>query len=629
MAFAVILCVAVISSDKKIVGKLVPNLLDQSFSFGTPSGGYSHDIAVDMQTNIPMLDCEIYYTTDGSMPAKESEKYETPLYYTVGEGLRLVQIKASVYLDGEQIGGPYNATYILTEMPEALKDTLIVSINSEEEGLFGEESGILYPAYSFVKTDSDEDWNHIHAQNFAQKGKDWVRQAHVAVMDDKGKVVLDQDCGLSVSGSHGSIMHYPFSLQLKADSSYQEDKNVFRYDFYKERSMNENGMLYYDSISLKNSGNDYAWGELREDTHGTILKNTLGTRMAKELGLFASDQRIAIVFLNGEFYNIAYLNADLKKKTISVQTGLNDDYIITKKSTEKLCLTDCGLKKIYHSFPDLSDSDIFTRRDEFERKVDVEHLFRYYAFELIVGNTDWTTNNYAMWRYIGNRKQDNLYSDGKYRYWVFDMDCMYQTQEWMTDPWDAIFGETKSENCLLPILMQIDDYKAQFANTVFDELNSETFSEEHMMRLVEEENDRLSPWFTWMYGEDAERERQEDVELLKQRMLARREQVMGYLKQYFGVEDLYTLSIGRGKGLGNVRCNSLELATDSYMGTYDSSYPVKISYEDSAADTIDYWLVNGEKIETEELTIQKSMIKNGMVTVEPVLKRQRKSISFT
>ena len=48
-----------------------------------------------------------------------------------------------------------------------------------------------------------------------------------------------------------------------------------------------------------------------------------------------------------------------------------------------------------------------------------------------------------------------------------------------------------------------------------------------------------------------------------------------------------------------------------------------MEYIGTAGDTIDYWSVNGEKVETQELMITADMIRDGVVTVEPVTMREK------
>ena len=69
--------------------------------------------------------------------------------------------------------------------------------------------------------------------------------------------------------------------------------------------------------------------------------------------------------------------------------------------------------------------------------------------------------------------------------------------------------------------------------------------------------------------------------------------------------------------------NSLYLVDELYTGTYDAAYPARMEYIGAAGDTIDYWIVNGEKVETQELMITADMIRDGVVTVEPVTMREK------
>lgn len=623
-SFSMVLAICILLPRYRIVEKVSPQRLDRSFSFGLADGLYDEDITIQISTNVPLLkETEIYYTMDGSMPDRRSKRYEQPLTFRVEDGLKVIHLRASVYQGETLVGGPYDGTWLLTNVPESLQDMLIVSIIADKDDLFSPEYGILYPPKSYVSTSFEGGWDEVHAQNFAQKGEEWVRPAQIKIFEGNGRVVINQKCGLSVSGNHGAIMHYPFSLNCKADSSYDPDKNRFLYDFFGEQNLKQSENYYYDSISLKNSGNDYYWGELRDDVRGTMLRNTVGLRMADEAGLLASKQRLALVYLNGEFYNLAYLSTNPNEKTLSVKTGLNDEYIVVDKEGERYAFTYFKLKKLYHCFPDIENSHIFERREKFERKVNMEELFRYYAFECIVGNADWPRNNYAMWRYIGNENEGNPYSDGKFRHWVYDLDCIYNLEDWLDDPWVALFENPNGETCLLITLLQIEDYRNQFINTVLDQMNSETFSEEHILEIIEEENNRFAPWFQWVYGEEAELGRQENVALLKQNVLARREQVMRYLERYFQVNSPYELQMLPSDRMGVVHMNSLYLDNELYDGMYDSSYPVKIEYIGAAGDMIDYWIVNGERVETPELTITAGMIKDGMVTVEPVTMRKK------
>lgn len=607
--------------DHRVVERVSPNVMDRTFSFGLAEGFYAEDIVLELSAHdFSMRNAQIYYTTDGSIPTKEAELYTEPLSFPATDALSVAAIQASVYLDGELAGGPYHATYFLSKNKEAFQNVMLVSITAEREGLFGKENGILYPAVSYVTTGAGERWNQLHSENFAQKGEEWVRTANVTAFEGTGQRLFSQDCGLSVSGNHGSLTHYPFSLKIKADTVYDTEKNVFAADPFRENWTGGLSRNRYDSLAFKNGGNDYAWNGQREDIEGTMLKAVIGMRMARELGLAASPHRIAIVYLNGEFYNLTYLMANVNPKTLAVYTGLDAQGIKTAKSAERGCFDSFGLEGLYISFPDMTDSDIFEERDTFERMVDMRDLFRYYAFELIIGNPDWPQNNFAVWRYEGEEGKDNPYSDGKLRFWVYDTDCMYKTDRGLSDPWEAIFEKTRSENCLLPVLMQIEDYKTAFVNTVLDELNERVFQEDYLAQMIEEENRAFCTWYTWLYGAEAESERAKNLAVFKENTAARRSEVMSYLKKYFEVDKLYTIELLPAESFGSFRLNSIFLKQEGFSGIYSEKYPVTVSYEENAMDAVDYYLVNGKKIKDSVLTITADMAENGRVTIQPVMK---------
>lgn len=620
-AFLLLIFFCFLMPDHKIVERISPNTLERTFSFGLAEGFYTDDITLKLSTNdFTMRDAEIYYTTDGSKPTEESEHYINPISFQTTDALNVVEMQASVYLKGELVGGPYHATYFLSRNKEAFQNVVLISIVAEKEDLFGKEKGILHPAVSYVTTGAGERWNQLHGENFAQKGKEWIRNARVTAFEGTGERMFSQNCGLSVSGNHGSLTHYPFSLKIKADTVYDAEKNVFAANPFRETWQEGLRQNYYDSLALKNGGNDYAWNGLRDDVKGTMLKTVVGTRMARELGLAASPHRVALVYLNGEFYNLAYLVANVNPKTLAAYTGLDAKELVTVKSTERGCFDGLGLEGMYISFPDMSASDIFEEQDAFESMVDMRDLFRYYAFEMIVGNPDWPQNNFAMWRYTGKRQIGNIYSDGKSRFWVFDLDCMYGTQDWMADPWEAIFEKTRSENCLLPVLMQIKEYETAFVNTVLDELNEPVFQEDYLYQIIAEEDFAFSPWYAWLYGAEAEKERQKSIEIFQQKISSRRSEVMSYLKRYFGVDQLYTIELLQTETFGNFRLNSILLKRERFVGRYSEKYPVSISYEENEIDEVDYWLVNGKKMESTVLTITADMAENGRVLIQPVMR---------
>lgn len=496
----------------KIVEKNTDHLLDRAFSFGEDAGTYDHDIVLYPDTGLGFSDnSEIRYTLDGSIPTENSILYKEPITLSMPEeGIKAYPVKASVYRDGVQIGGPYESTYFLTSDPEFFKDVLMVSITSDPEGLFSETTGILYPAKTLGGLSDDLDWDGFLAQNCCQTGPEWIRDAHVEIFEGNKRRVINQDVGLSVSGFYGSLTHYPFSLNIKADDSYEPGKNRFFYDFFHEKEGPNANSYYYDKISFKNGGNDFNYMGARDDVFGCMLRNIVCSELAKECGFTVSNQRMAVLFLNGEFYNVAFTVAAVNEKSISAMTGIPDEQIVCQKLGEEPCMGMLRLKSSY-SYPDIEHTDLFEKHERFDNLVDMRELLRYYAFECMIGNTDWPGHNYCLWQYTGEENVNGPWGDNKYRPYIFDLDCAYHLQDPFTESWDQLFDNPRKEACLLLNLLQIDSYREIFREEWLNMLHSDTFSEEHIFTIIDEKDAMCAPLYKWVYGEETEAVRQQNI----------------------------------------------------------------------------------------------------------------------
>ena len=54
--------------------------------------------------------------------------------------------------------------------------------------------------------------------------------------------------------------------------------------------------------------------------------------------------------------------------------------------------------------------------------IDVESLIEHYAAGIYLATLDWPNMNFGMWKYNGTKIENNLYSNGKWRFLTFDLD---------------------------------------------------------------------------------------------------------------------------------------------------------------------------------------------------------------
>ncbi len=517
----------------KIVEKNTDGLLDRAFSFGVPAGLYEEDLTLYPETNvIGLQNAEIRYTLDGTEPTQDSLLCDGSIRLEAPEvGLTAFPVKAKVYQNGQELGGTYETTYFLSSDASVFKDVLLVSITSEPDGLFSPERGILYPAKTLGGMSSAGiTWDEFLAQNCCQTGPEWIREAHVDIFEGTGNQVISQNCGLSVSGFYGSLTHYPFSLNIKADVAYEQGKNRFYYDFFKEKNSTASNRYYYNKISLKNGGNDFNYMGARDDVFGCMLRNIVCSELAAECGLTVSPERVAIVYLNGQFYNVAFVVAAVNEQSIAAMTGLPHREVDVQKLGEEPCMGALHLKSAY------SPDEIFWKRDRFDATIDMKELMRYYAFECMIGNTDWPGHNYALWNYTGEPISGNPHSTNKYRPFLFDLDCSYHLQDPNTESWDQLFDDPRKEASLLNTLLLVDDYRNLFVNEWVSMYQSEIFSEQHIFSVIDEKDALVAPWFHWMYGDETEAVRQQNILYFKNYVHEHRQHIADEIAKRFGVD---------------------------------------------------------------------------------------------
>ena len=174
----------------------------------------------------------------------------------------------------------------------------------------------------------------------------------------------------------------------------------------------------YNKVIVRNGG---------QDRDGTLLLWNVLSPLAKESGLtHVADAIPAIVYLNGTYYSYMCLQQHVNRDYLGNLYGLDKEQIVDNElSTEADLLRITGLGQLLQQ--DIRDPAV---RERVEQIVDVDNLFLYYAFEMVVNNLDWIHNNYRCWRYTGENMEGNAFSDGRYRFILYDLDvCLRQTPD--------------------------------------------------------------------------------------------------------------------------------------------------------------------------------------------------------
>jgi hypothetical protein len=214
-------------------------------TFSHESGFYKDSFELEIKAP---KGCEIYYSIDGTIPTKDSIKYDGKIIIAdatespntnasrddVSAGLsaegksvwdmgfevpdynvdKATIIRAVYYDQSGRQSDIKSATYYVGYDDKAYYDNMgVISIITDPDNLFGYENGIYVTGKTLDESDtSDGKWWSWSA-NYNQKGKDWERPATIQFFDKDKNLYYTQDCGIRIQGNRSrSFVQKSFNL---------------------------------------------------------------------------------------------------------------------------------------------------------------------------------------------------------------------------------------------------------------------------------------------------------------------------------------------------------------------------------------------------------------------------------
>ncbi len=514
----------------------------------------------------------IRYTLDGSDPTMQSRIYEGPIPIEAGLPEKVTVVKAAVFQNGEP-GKICTQTYFVGKGVSELFDVMVVSLSADDKVLYDEETGIL--------------------ANYGEEGEngEWDRPAYVEFYEPDGTRMLAQGTGIAISG-HGSREFAQKSFKLISDSVYDPEHPTFEYDFFEtDMAGNEKGQSY-NRLVLRNGGSDH---------EGTMLKWNVVSRLGKDSGMVCAGARPGILFLNGSYYGIIQLQEKYTRYNIAHAIGAQKDDIEKYEPNE---INSARFGGYYNQLrQDLNDPK---RMESLERQVDMTDMLKHYAVNLIMNNVDWPYHNFLSWKCA--ETSSSAYGDGKVRFFLYDLDAVYQDTTGYEVPDEfAYLMEEPVEDATdtLYLLMQSELYRTRFVNMVCD-LTATVYQEDHVLRLIEEEDEKLAGSMELYYTEEERMRQQAAVDRMKEAAEESGIRVHEGLQEYLKAADPYTLRLELPDGI-QVSFSEIRLkGGESYTGTYYHNYPLTLTAEPENGQEFYGWLVNGEEVRTAKLLLDES-----------------------
>lgn len=343
----------------------------------TVSGFYQESVTV--QVSAP-LNAALHYTLDGETPSAKD-----PIF--PADGLTLHEtatLRVKAFADNAVSSETVSATYFVND--EQL--TSVVSLITDNQYLFDSKTGALVKG-----TGSTPNYE-----------KELEYPVNIEYFNLDGVCEINQMGTFSISG-HSATVNAQKSIALFARKAYGKD--TFQFNPFPTRDYTS-----YKSILLRSTNSD---------AYATRLRDVVASSLAEDEGILYQDAVCIQVYINGQYWGHYNLREKINKYFIAQYEGVTDEYDIDSidilartgrdqfvqngSNEDWLALCDfCKTK-------DLNDPENLRYVED---RLDIDSLFTHAAYEIILGNVDFT--NVRVYRVPG----------GKWKYLLFDVEACWR-----------------------------------------------------------------------------------------------------------------------------------------------------------------------------------------------------------
>jgi len=377
-------------------------------------------------------DYTIYYTVDCSKPTADSEKYTDeivlrpqpsvlaakedkwavkPDSYKTDSTLPSAEVIRAVAVAPDGTAGEIvTNTYFFDKLPSIP----VISLVMEYDDLLDYDSGIIakgavYDEWAVTESgralmDADRSWEY--EGNYSQHGREWERPVHLQIFED-GELT-ESDAGIRLhGGASRRAAQKGFNIYFREDYA---EKTLDYVLFPGYTDPEGNTISEFKSFVIRNGGNDWCYLKFRDEF---FLK------MAESLDVVTQASRAVMVYLNGEYYGIETLQERYSDKDLADRYNVSKENVIVVKEGELEEGEDEDLA-LYNDLLDYAEKDMSdpAAYSELESVVDTQSMADYFAYEIYIGNADWTgmDKNTELWRV---REPENE-QDGRWRFILYD-----------------------------------------------------------------------------------------------------------------------------------------------------------------------------------------------------------------
>ena len=347
----------------------------------TAGGFYGAGLTVTVQA---APEATVRYTLDGSTPTAKSKLFPT-------EGLRfsktaVLRVRA---FESSKVPSPtVSASYFIgLEQPVP-----VVSLITDEKYLFDKKTGALVKG-----TNAD----------YPNYEREWEYPVNIEYFSASGQMEINQ-MGTFTAAGHSARQNAQISIAVYARKAYGADR--FYFNPFPNRKYES-----YKSLLLRSANSD---------AFSTRLRDPVISSLAEPLNIIYQDALAIEVYINGQYWGHYNLREKINKYFVAQWEGVTDEkeidsidilartgrdeFVQNGSNDDWLALCDfCKTK-------DLNDPENLQYVTD---RLDIDSLFTHTAFEIIIGNNDFT--NVRVYRTPG----------GKWKYLLFDVEAGFLSMD--------------------------------------------------------------------------------------------------------------------------------------------------------------------------------------------------------
>lgn len=516
---------------------------------------------------------QIYYTTDGTEPTKDSKLYTKEISIKDSYAIR-----AKLFCDGWLSPRSTVQSYIFIDRDMTIP---VISIVTKGDYFYDKKIGIFN---NQSKNNPNNERRPINFELFDEPDKESV---------------LNQICETRIMGGQSREWARK-SMAIYANKRFGTKR--LEYEFFPDQRP---GITNFKSIMLRNAGND---------VDGLYMRDAIIQRsMAQHADLDWQAWRPAAIYINGEYH--CMLNIRERSNDDNIFTNYNElediDMVeIAQENSKVVAELKAGTEDNYDAFVKFYSEAGHTLA-EYAEWMDWEEYINLMVMNLYFNNQDFPGNNIVMWRPTAEGgKWRWISKDTDFGLGLYGSQADYKTFDWLYNPkYDSgrAWANTKEATMLFRNLMEDPDFNREFIDRSLiymgDFLNEKGIREiwDPMFELAKAEllihRDELNPpnpWGGWWGGGNNENSINNEVKNVREWLKKRSSFYPKHLCDYYKVGTLASMTVNKNMenaAEGHILFNGVELTKGSFDGQFVIGRKIILEPGEKSALNITGWEV--------------------------------------